>query len=37
MRLLEGETQAEHSGPLLPAVNQRAAFRAVEGEIPQHR
>ena len=37
MRLIEGETQAEHPGPLLPAIHQRAALRAIEREIPQDR
>jgi hypothetical protein len=35
MRLEEHEAQAEHAGPPLPAVNQRAAFRPLDGEIAQ--
>ena len=37
MRLIEREAQAEHPGPALPAIDQRAALRAIEWEVPQDR
>jgi hypothetical protein len=37
MRLQEREAQAEHPRPLLPAIDQRAALRAIEGEVSQDR
>src|SRR5437016_8769958 len=37
MRLIEREAQAEHSRPALPAIKQRAALRAIEGEVSQDR
>jgi hypothetical protein len=37
MRLIEREAQAEHPRPALPTINQRAALRAIEGEVPQDR
>src|SRR5262245_15593256 len=37
MRLIEREAQAKHAGPALPAIDQRAALRAIEGEVPQDR
>src|SRR5437016_14510899 len=37
MRLIEREAQAAHSRPALPTINQRAALRAIEGEVPQNR
>src|SRR5262245_59079527 len=37
MWLLKGEAQAEHPRPLLPAVEQGAALRAIKGEVPQYR
>src|SRR5262245_19523385 len=37
MRLIEREAQAEHTGPAPPSVNQRAALRAIEGEVSQDR
>ena len=37
MRLLKCEAEAEHSWPLLPAIEQSAALRAIEGEVPQDR
>src|SRR5262249_47660314 len=35
MRLIEREAEAEHAWPLLPAINQPAALRAIEGEVAQ--
>src|SRR6266545_2979513 len=35
--LVEREAHAEHPWPLLPAIEQRAALRAIEGEVPQNR
>ena len=37
MRLIECEAQADHPRPILPAIKQRAALRAIEGEVPQDR
>jgi hypothetical protein len=37
MRLIEREAQAEHPRPVLPTINQRAALRAIKGEVPQDR
>src|SRR5215831_4045019 len=37
MRLIEREAQAEHAGPALPAIDQSAALRSIEGEVPQDR
>ena len=37
MRLIERETQAEHSRALFPAVDQAAALRTIQREIPQYR
>src|SRR5437879_12792558 len=36
MRLIKREAEAEHPWPLLPAVDQRAVLRAIEGEVPQY-
>src|SRR5215470_283558 len=35
MRLIEREAEAEHSWPLLPAVDQPAILRAIKGEVAQ--